>query len=113
MAEQLIVRAGLVQWPRLFQNLRSSRETDLTAQFPLHVVVAWIGNTEAIAMKHYLQVTDAHFEPAAKGAAKSAAKSAAIATQNYPNTRSLKRKEPREIPVVPMTPTGFEPVSRP
>src|SRR5208283_3720065 len=33
--------------------------------FPIHVVTAWIGNTVKVAMKHYLQVTDADFDRAA------------------------------------------------
>jgi hypothetical protein len=51
-------------WPRLFQNLRASRQTELTEMFPLHVVCAWIGNSEAIAVNHYLSVTDDHFKKA-------------------------------------------------
>ena len=31
----------------------------------MHVVCAWIGNSEAVAREHYLQVTDAHFEAGA------------------------------------------------
>ena len=30
-------------WPKLFQNLRSRRETELAEQFPMHVVCSWIG----------------------------------------------------------------------
>ncbi len=59
---KIIKRAGLEPWPKLWQNLRSSRETELTESFPLHVVCAWIGNSQAVAAKHYLQVTDEHFE---------------------------------------------------
>jgi integrase len=62
-------QAGLSPWPRLFQNLRASRETELAAEYPMHVVCAWIGNSPAIAAKHYLQVTDADFERAAKSGA--------------------------------------------
>jgi hypothetical protein len=57
--ERLIKRAGLKPWPRLFHNLRSSRETELAAEYPIQVVTAWLGNTPRIALKHYLQVTDA------------------------------------------------------
>jgi hypothetical protein len=32
----------------------------------MHVVCQWIGNTEAIAAKHYLQVTDDHFSKAVR-----------------------------------------------
>jgi integrase len=64
MADRFVVRAGVTPWEKTFQNLRSSCETDLTANFPLHVACAWIGNTEAVAIKHYLQVTDEHFATA-------------------------------------------------
>ena len=62
--ERMIKRAGFDSWPRLFQNLRASRETELANEFPLHVVTAWLGNTERVASKHYLQVTDDHFAQA-------------------------------------------------
>src|SRR5262249_40596162 len=49
---------------RVWHNMRASRQTELSQQFPPHVVCAWIGNTMAVAAKHYLQVTDADFERA-------------------------------------------------
>jgi integrase len=61
---KIILRAGLTPWPRLIQNLRASRETELAARFPLHVVTAWMGNTEAVAAKHYLSVRDEDFAAA-------------------------------------------------
>jgi hypothetical protein len=64
--QRIIRKAGLTPWPRLFHNLRATRQTELAEQFPAHVVCAWIGNTERVAQNHYLQVTDAHFEKAAK-----------------------------------------------
>ena len=63
--ERIIRKAGLVPWPKLFQNLRSTRETELAEEFPIHVVCAWLGNSQAVAKKHYLQVTDEHFKQAA------------------------------------------------
>ena len=62
---RIIQRAGLRPWPKLFHNLRASRETELAAVYPLHVVCAWIGNTERMVAKHYLQVTDDYFTAAA------------------------------------------------
>ena len=44
--------------------LRATRQTELADRFPLHVVCAWIGNSQPVAMKHYLQVTDEHFAEA-------------------------------------------------
>ena len=64
-----IRRAGLDPWPKLFQNCRSTRQTELAETFPAHVVCAWIGNSEAVAKKHYLQITDEHFDKAATGKA--------------------------------------------
>ncbi len=69
---KIIRRAGLKPWPKLFQNLRATRETELAESFPLHVVCEWIGNSAAIAAKHYLQVTDEHYEQAAQNAAQQA-----------------------------------------
>jgi integrase len=76
--QRIVRKAGVQPWGRLWQNLRSSRETELVESFPLHVVTAWIGNTERVASKHYLQVTDDHFNKAVKGGAKSGA----VAVQN-------------------------------
>ncbi len=61
---KIIKRASLIPWPKLWQNLRSTRQTELAEQFPAHVVCAWIGNSEDVAKLHYLQVTDQHFEKA-------------------------------------------------
>jgi integrase len=62
---RIIAKAGLTPWPRLFHNLRSSRQTELQEKFPMHVVCAWLGNSPDIAREHYLQTTDQHFERAA------------------------------------------------
>ena len=35
---RIIRRAGLTPWPKPFQNLRSTRETELAETYPLHVV---------------------------------------------------------------------------
>ena len=45
----------------------TTRETELCEKFPDHVVTKWLGNTVAMARKHCLRTTDAHFEKAAKG----------------------------------------------
>jgi hypothetical protein len=65
---ELIQKAGMSPWPRLWHNLRASAQTDLTNRFPAHVVCEWLGNSEAVAREHYLQVTDQHFEAAIQGA---------------------------------------------
>jgi hypothetical protein len=65
--ERIIHRGTDIEaWPRLFQNLRVSRETELAATFPLHVATKWIGNSAPITAKHYLKVTDAAFAAATR-----------------------------------------------
>lgn len=61
---RIIRKAGLTPWPRLFHNLRSSRQTELSERFSAHVVCSWLGNSERVAQAHYLQVTDAHLAAA-------------------------------------------------
>lgn len=60
-----INRAGVTPWESLFVNLRSSRETELAREYPLHNVVAWLGHSEHIAQLHYLQVMEEDFRRAA------------------------------------------------
>src|SRR5262249_18191974 len=78
---KIIRRAGEKPWPKLFHNLRASRETELAAEYPIHVVCEWIGNTAAIAAKHYLTVREEDYERATRGSAKSSAPEAHIPAQ--------------------------------
>ena len=45
--------------------MRASCETDLARRFPLATVAKWLGNTQAVALRHYVDVTDADFQRAA------------------------------------------------
>src|SRR4030042_6542249 len=65
---RIIKRAGLEPWLKLFQNCRSTRETELFKMTGGNVkaVCQWIGNTPAVAMTHYAQVTEADLKEAAK-----------------------------------------------
>jgi hypothetical protein len=123
---RIIKRAGVKPWPKLFHNLRASRETDLAAEYPLHVVCDWIGNTERIAKKHYLQTTEDYFERAAKSAApalQNPVQHGAVSGCKEPQQRRETAENTGDLQVDAvvcgavqekgMTPTGFEPVSRP
>ena len=90
---KIIKRAGVKVWPKLFHNLRASRETELAAVYPIHVVCEWIGNSAAIAAKHYLTVREEDFERATQGGAKSDALVAQNQAQQ-PSARS--RMKPQE-----------------
>ncbi len=95
--EKLIRRAGLQTWPRLFQNLRASCETDLMQNHPIHVVTAWSGNTPKIALGHYFQTLDADFEKALRSVA-SDAESDARPTQTAADAKRPERTTSEESP---------------
>jgi integrase len=89
---RLIERAGLTAWPRLFHNLRASRETELMRNYDLATVCKWIGNSPAIAAQHYAMSTDlnADFQRASGQAQQNAQQKAqqpAVAhdAQQFPN----------------------------
>ena len=109
--ERLIRRVGLTPWPRLMHNLRASRETELAAEFPLHVVTRWLGNTPKIAMKHYLQVTEDDFAKATGRDGKSPNGSEPPTPDPEPATRSEDPTPKGESPAKPSR-TGQHPGER-
>ncbi len=84
-AEQTIKKAGVKQWPKLFVNLRSSRETELMQTHPAHVVLSWIGHTAKVANAHYLQTTDSDFDRAAQTPAQTPAQSVPLTASQRPS----------------------------
>jgi integrase len=61
---RIIAKAKLTPWPKLFQNLRASRATELAAEFQAHVAAEWMGHSTVVADKHYWRVTEQDFERA-------------------------------------------------
>ncbi len=59
--KRIIFRAGLDPWPTLFQNLRRSRDIELSRDYPAFVAAAWMGHSPTVAAKHYLFPTDGDF----------------------------------------------------
>src|SRR4030095_1679802 len=70
--KRIIQRAGMKPWPKVWHNLRATRETELAESWPEHILCAWIANSRLVARKHYLQVTDEHFAQAATSSAEAA-----------------------------------------
>ncbi len=62
---RILKRAGIKPWPKLFHNMRASRETELLDDYPIKDVCSWIGNTQAVAMKHYAMMRESSFARAA------------------------------------------------
>src|SRR6516162_277379 len=126
---KIIRRAGERPWPKLFHNLRAARETELAADYPIHVVCEWIGNTAAIAAKHYLIVREEDYERAtAQGGAKSGAPEAHFPAQRVAagNGKDANKTTQAEsdnelmplsacrgdyLPLCPVPPRGLEPLS--
>lgn len=90
---RILKRAGVPTWKRLFHSMRASRQTELERQFPLHVVCSWLGNSERIARKSYLLVTDADFEKAAHNPAQLSPKTAHNPAQHRARTESPGARE--------------------
>ena len=111
---RIIKRAGLVAWPKLFQNMRASRATELAREHPAHIAAAWMGHSVTVAAKHYWQMTDEDFDRAG----------VAFSLQNAPETTEVngtversESKKPREphnsrgIQAFKVLPVGIEPTT--
>ena len=61
----MLQKAAVKPWPKLFQNLRASRATELFTEYPAHVAGAWLGHSPLVALKHYLQTPESYFHQAA------------------------------------------------
>ena len=61
--ERIMGRAGVKPWPKLFQNLRCTRETELAQSYPIHVVCAWLGNSQTRGAEALLAGSGRGFRP--------------------------------------------------
>jgi hypothetical protein len=69
----LRIVAKVTELTSLCDALESQLKTAESAStYPAHVVCDWLGNSQAVAQKHYLHTTDEHFEQATKAAHKAA-----------------------------------------
>jgi integrase len=76
---RILGRASVAIYPKLFNNLRSSCDVELSDRFPSHVVEEWIGHSKKVADDHYRKPTDEHF---------------AKATQNVAHAKPLQAVQP-------------------
>ena len=63
---KLANRAGVALWEKPFQNMRANCATDLRNIYPDHVCNARMGHTKEVADRHYMQITEEHFEKASQ-----------------------------------------------
>lgn len=99
--QRAIERAGLKNWPRLWNNLRSSRQTDLEREYASHIVCLWMGNNEKTARRHYLQVLPSDYARAT-GRGEKVARFPAQQMQETPENKAkmteAENEKSREIP---------------
>jgi len=101
--------------------LRASCESDLAREYPITTVCKWIGNTVAIAARHYVQVTDDDFRRASGEQKKVAQNPAQLESVLHGNSPKQEIKNPvftekhGALPLctaVQMEAAGIEPASR-
>ncbi|MDO4856732.1 MAG: site-specific integrase [Thermoguttaceae bacterium] len=63
----ILKRSGLPVWPKIFQNLRSTRDSELQRmRVPIATVCAWLGHTQQISEKNYFQVPESDYVAASR-----------------------------------------------
>ncbi|MGC6448540.1 MAG: tyrosine-type recombinase/integrase [Rubripirellula sp.] len=62
----LLDKKEIARWPRLFQQLRSSRLSELLQDYDLASVASWLGNSPKVAAEFYLTERQSAFLDAAK-----------------------------------------------
>jgi integrase len=63
---RIIEAAGITNWERPFQNLRSTRSTELARKgIEIQNYCRWLGHSPKVALEHYLQVQARDFDRAA------------------------------------------------
>jgi integrase len=110
---RIVKRAGSEPWPRLFHNLRASRETELAQEYPVHVATAWLGNTPRVALKHDLMPTEADYQRAAGGgdqAAQKTAHSGDDSAQKAAQPISASTRQERQETTEALDRKGFRPL---
>jgi hypothetical protein len=105
----------------LWHNMRASRQTELEERHPSHVVCAWLGNSQAVARTHYLQLRDTDFDKALEKVVRHAVRATAIDAANarhgdddeHGKNANIRYKTttPAFAGAESISPTGFEPVS--
>jgi integrase len=113
---QILHKASMKPWKKIFVNLRASRAIELNETFPGHVVSKWLGHSERVERQHYLNVTEDHFKKAVQNPMQPPVELGAMEcnteTENCvckPITADSNLLH--EMDLGPMGGTGFEPVT--
>ena len=63
-AQLALRKSGVKPYPRLIQNLRSSRAIEISREYGIVVENEWLGHTRDVALSHYLHTTQEDFDKA-------------------------------------------------
>ena len=63
-------------------------------EYPIHLVLTWIGHTAAVAQGHYLTATDADYRRASGKAAQNPAHSASVRRRQGPSQPTGSKENP-------------------
>jgi integrase len=110
-AEQIIKRAGVTQWEKMFVNLRASCEKDLMEIHRPDAVLGWIGHSARVALEHYAPgPTESDFQRAVQNPVHSPAIPLPHETSGIHETPEKSRvQRSGEENLIPST--GIEPVT--
>jgi len=106
---RIVKKAGMKPWPRIFHNMRSTRQTELEEVFATHVVCGWIGNSPQVAREHYLQTTDEHIQRAIESGAESGAQ---VAQNEAQRVHAATREDSHNERSSPQQPLAVHGVTR-
>jgi integrase len=96
---KIVTKAGLTPWPKLMQNLRATRETELLAHYPAKDVTTWLGNSPEVAAKHYAMPMQQSFQRAVvEGAKLDGLLGGAAGTMPQTAAGVLPKKVPLKVP---------------
>lgn len=113
---KVLRRAGINAWPKLYHNMRATRQTELLAQFPAKDVCEWLGNSQAVAMKHYAMPTDDSFQRAICGSTCGSISanqrvSEGITPNEKPPENIASEGSGQVVVLCPVGPAGLEPAT--
>lgn len=111
---KIVRRAGVEPWPRLWHSLRASCESDLAQSFPLATVTKWLGNTPSVALRHYVDPTEAAFDMALDWRPQGGAKSGALGVRKQAQRIAaekvcVSRASPQGLAQAPLAPQSALP----
>jgi hypothetical protein len=99
--ERIILRAGLKPWPKIFQNLRATRATELVASGVRERLAAdWLGHSPKIASEHYWRPTAEEIRRAIEGDATGDAQGDSVHVTRITTTNDKREESPENCRAV-------------